>query len=87
MLRRFRASRAFFYAGARTLLVSHWQVNSDAAAKLTTGSFTALEANPKIGRAGVLQQAMTAMVKAGSEAHPSNWAAFILVGEGGTARQ
>jgi CHAT domain-containing protein len=32
---------------------------------------------------------MTAMVKAGndSEAHPSNWAAFILVGEGGTARQ
>ena len=82
-------ARAFFYAGARALLVSHWQVNSDAAAKLTTGSFTALEANPKIGRAGVLQQAMTAMVKAGndSEAHPSNWAAFILVGEGGTARQ
>jgi CHAT domain-containing protein len=78
-------ARAFFYAGARALLVSHWQVNSDAAVKLTTAAFSALEANPKIGRAGALQQAMTAMVKSGNttEAHPSNWAPFIVVGEGG----
>ena len=89
MLRRFRASRALLLCGREDLARFPRQVNSDADAKLTTGSFTALEANPKIGRAGVLQQAMTAMVKAGndSEAHPSNWAAFILVGEGGTARQ
>jgi hypothetical protein len=81
-------ARAFFYAGARALLVSHWQVNSDAAVKLTTGAFTALQANPQIGRAAALQQAMTAMVKSGNdtEVHPSNWAPFILVGEGGAAR-
>jgi CHAT domain-containing protein len=81
-------ARAFFYAGARALLVSHWQVNSDAAVKLTTGAFTALQANPKISRAAALQQAMTAMVKSGNdtEVHPSNWAPFILVGEGGAAR-
>jgi CHAT domain-containing protein len=80
-------ARAFFYAGARALLVSHWQVNSDAAVKLTMGAFAALQANPQIGRAGALQQAMTAMVKGGnvSEAHPSNWAPFILAGEGGAA--
>ena len=29
-------ARAFFYAKARALLVSHWYVNSDAAVKLTT---------------------------------------------------
>ena len=29
-------ARAFFYAGARALLVSHWAVGSDAAVKLTT---------------------------------------------------
>jgi CHAT domain-containing protein len=81
-------ARAFFYAGARSLLVSHWQVNSEAAVKLTTDAFTALEANPKIGRAGALQQAMTAMVKGGNpgQAHPANWAPFILVGEGGVAQ-
>jgi CHAT domain-containing protein len=30
-------ARAFFYAGGRALLVSHWAVESDAAVKLTTG--------------------------------------------------
>jgi CHAT domain-containing protein len=29
-------ARAFFYAGARALLVSHWEVGSDAAVKLIT---------------------------------------------------
>ena len=78
-------ARAFFYAGARALLVSHWQVASEAAVKLTTGAFSALKTNPEIGRAGALQRAMTAMIRSGtsSEAHPSNWAPFILVGEGG----
>jgi hypothetical protein len=44
-------ARAFFYAGARALLVSHWEVGSDAAVKLTTRAFAELKANPKIGRA------------------------------------
>jgi CHAT domain-containing protein len=81
-------ARAFFYAGARALLVSHWQVNSDAAVKLTTGAFMALQANPKIGRAGALQRAVTAMVKSGhdKEVQPANWAPFVLVGEGGAGR-
>ena len=30
-------ARAFFYAGARALLVSHWYVNSEAAVAITTG--------------------------------------------------
>ena len=32
-------ARAFFYANARALLVSHWAVNSEAAVKLTTQTF------------------------------------------------
>src|SRR6202030_3841030 len=32
-------ARAFFYAGARALLVSHWPVYSDAAVRLTTTAF------------------------------------------------
>ena len=32
-------SGAFFYAGARALLVSHWSVASEAAVRLTTSTF------------------------------------------------
>jgi CHAT domain-containing protein len=31
-------AKAFFYAGARALLVSHWSVNSEAAVAITTGN-------------------------------------------------
>ena len=43
-------ARAFFYAGARALLVSHWYVDSDAAVKLVTSAFSALQRDPAIGR-------------------------------------
>src|SRR5580704_15418634 len=39
-------ARAFFYAGARALLVSHWSVDSQAATVLTTSTFGILKANP-----------------------------------------
>ena len=32
-------ARAFFYAGARSVLVSHWSTRSQAAVKLMTGTF------------------------------------------------
>jgi len=35
-------TRAFFYAGARALLVSHWYVNSQATVELVTHAFAAL---------------------------------------------
>ena len=49
-------ARAFFYAGARSLLVSHWPVNSEAAVAITTGAVNALKADPKTGRAEALRQ-------------------------------
>src|SRR5580692_7939131 len=76
-------ARAFFYAGARALLVSHWPVNSAAAVKLTTRAFTALEQHPDIGRAEALRRAMLATIaEGGQQAHPSYWAPFVVVGEG-----
>jgi CHAT domain-containing protein len=35
-------ARAFFYAGARSLIVSHWPVDSAAAVKLMTSTFAAM---------------------------------------------
>jgi hypothetical protein len=51
-------ARAFFYAGARVLLVSHWKVDSAAATRLTTTTFSKLKHNPQLGRAEALRQAM-----------------------------
>lgn len=75
-------ARSFFYAGARALMVSHWAVDSDATVKLVTGTFGHLR-NNQIGRAEALRLSMLDMLKAGgSQAHPANWAPFIVVGEG-----
>ena len=73
-------ARAFFFAGARALLVSHWAVNSDATVWLTTGTFAALAKEPAIGRAEAFRRTMLAMIDAGLP--PSMWAPFVIVGEG-----
>jgi CHAT domain-containing protein len=77
-------ARAFFYAGARALLVSHWELGSDAAVKLTTKAFAEMKANSAIGRAEALRRSMRNLIANGStfEAHPAQWAPFIVVGEG-----
>jgi CHAT domain-containing protein/Tfp pilus assembly protein PilF len=79
-------ARAFFYAGARALLVSHWPVDSGAAVRLTTGAFSELTAHPGIGRAEALRRSMKALIADRSSprnADPAVWAPFVLVGEGG----
>jgi tetratricopeptide (TPR) repeat protein len=79
-------ARAFFYAGGRSLLVSHWAVDSLATVKLVTGAFAALERDPDAPHAEVLRQSMLILVKSGGhEAHPAFWAPFIVVGADGKA--
>ena len=78
-------ARAFFYAQARALLVSHWPVYSDAAVRLTTRAFAELDRNPAAGRAEALHTAMAELMDNQTQpdnAHPAVWAPFIVVGEG-----
>jgi CHAT domain-containing protein len=76
-------ARAFFYAGARSLLVSHWSVYSTAATELTTKTFATLAAAPDIGRAEALRRAMLELITQGRP--PGYWAPFVVVGEGAAA--
>jgi CHAT domain-containing protein len=80
-------ARAFFYAGARSLLVSHWEVSSDSTVKLITKAIAELKTDPKIGRAEALRRSMLDLIDKGKtyEAHPAFWAPFVLVGEGGAS--
>jgi CHAT domain-containing protein len=76
-------ARAFFFAGARALLVSHWSVNSAAATDLTTAAMAALSADPQIGRSEALRRAMLELLdRGGVWAHPSMWAPFVVIGDG-----
>src|SRR5262249_14920909 len=64
-------ARAFFYAGVRALLVSHWAVNSEATVKLITKTFDELTVDPKTGRAEALRRSMQALIeKGGTYSHP-----------------
>jgi tetratricopeptide (TPR) repeat protein/CHAT domain-containing protein len=82
-------ARAFFYAGARALLVSHWSVNSYASEGLITTTQSALLADDKMGRAEALRRVMLRLIttaETAEHAHPAYWAPFVVVGEGGTGR-
>ncbi len=79
-------ARAFLFAGARSIMVSHWPVRDDAAARLTTVALDRLATGRARGRAEALQQSMIALMDDTRDptlAHPSAWAPFVLVGEGG----
>jgi CHAT domain-containing protein len=79
-------ARAFFYAGARSVLVSHWEVSDAATTTLITAAFADLD-DPRPGDPGVRARALQAGVRAVRAerrwAHPAYWAAFTLVGEPG----
>jgi CHAT domain-containing protein len=77
-------ARAFFYAGARSLVVSHWEVDSDSTVALMTGLFDALKTNPHLSHAEALRLSMLKMIDNPLKpewAQPKYWAPFIIVGE------
>lgn len=78
-------AKAFFYAGTQTLLVSHWAIYDEATPALTTGMIEALAAGPGIGLAEALRRSQLVMIR-GRHPHPSEWAPFVVVGEGGAGR-
>jgi len=78
-------SRAFFYAGARSLLVSHWRVSDDVAPKLIPAMLLAERNNRSLSRAEALRQASLAILddRSLNAADPAAWAPFTLIGEAG----
>ncbi len=76
-------ARGFFFAGSRSLLVTHWSVESESAMLLTTNTFAAYKRDPHLRRAEALRQAMLKTMSQAEYSHPAYWAPYALVGEGG----
>jgi CHAT domain-containing protein/Tfp pilus assembly protein PilF len=80
-------TRAFMYAGAKSLLVSHWSVDSLSTQALMTSTFRHIkEGMPALGAVNAAQRELLAgrYSQGGfhfSRAHPFFWAAFVYVGD------
>ena len=76
-------ARAFFHAGSRSLLVSHWAVNSQATVYITTQWAEAQRNDPDVDRIEAFRTTIRAMADGAFDeefSHPYYWAPFILVG-------
>ena len=80
-------ARSFFYAGARSMLVTHWAVNDQVTAYLVALAVAKSQADPSLGIAGGLAAAQRKMLAEAVgdlavEAHPFYWAPLAVIGDG-----
>jgi CHAT domain-containing protein len=86
--------RGFFYAGSRTLLATHWAVETESSRALVSDLFAGYARDPARTRAQALRLAMLAVIDGPgkvdnrgrtlfSYAHPLFWAGYALYGDGG----
>lgn len=83
--------RAFFFAGAKALLVSNWPVDSVASRVMMTDLFRNQQKSQDTSKAELLRQAMLNQIDQGgmkdganmkyAYAHPLFWAPFVVVGD------
>ena len=83
--------RAFFFAGAKALLVSNWPVDSVASRTMMTDLFRNQQKAQGTSKAELLRQAMLNQIDQGgvkeggnmkyAYAHPLFWAPFVVVGD------
>jgi len=77
-------SRAFFAAGARSILLTQWAVESRSATEVTTGVFRTYASEPSLSKAEALARTERDMAS-GKDGelyrHPYFWGAYVLAGD------
>ena len=74
-------ARAFFFAGVRSLLVTHWLIDDLETPQLMFDTIDILLREPHLTRAASLRQAQVEMLSRQGTEHPFFWAPFVLIGE------
>lgn len=75
-------NRAFFYAGASSVLMSLWAINDQASYQLLERFYTHLRSSNSIMSA--LRRAKLEMIDSGVLEHPYYWAGFVVTGDADT---
>jgi CHAT domain-containing protein len=83
-------ARSFFFAKARSLLVTHWEVSDQVAALLVVLTINDMQEKPNQGVTGALREAQLSLLDRAASgklpaeiAHPFFWAPFAVIGDGG----
>ncbi|MDI7065611.1 CHAT domain-containing protein, partial [Klebsiella pneumoniae] len=77
-------SRAFFAAGARSILLTQWAVESRSATEVTTGVFRTYASDPSLSKAEALARTERDMASGKDGelySHPYFWGAYVLAGD------
>ncbi len=77
-------TRAFFYAGTPSVLVSLWNVDDASTAELMTLFYGNLQKNKGRNKAAALRETHLKLINGSRYAHPYYWASFILQGKTGS---
>ena len=75
-------ARSFFYAGARSMLVTHWRIPDQPTVELMVSTFDQLGTSD-VTPAEAMRRSQLRLIEDPRLAHPLNWGAFTLVGDGG----
>jgi len=75
---------SFFAAGARAVVASHWEVPSQATARLMISMFDHADRDSAGGLAQALRQSQLGLIAQGASADPVDWAGFTIIGDGAT---
>ncbi|HET9147760.1 MAG TPA: CHAT domain-containing protein, partial [Acetobacteraceae bacterium] len=84
-------ARAFFFAGARALMVTQWAVNDQVSSYLVATTLQRLAADGQ--SAASLRAAQLALIEGAGHGMPADladpfyWAPFVVIGDGGTSTQ
>jgi CHAT domain-containing protein len=74
-------ARGFFYAGGRSLLITHWAVESESAKEISTQTLQYFSQNPNAPKSASLRAAMLQVMSNSNYKHPAFWAPYVLVGD------
>ena len=74
-------SRALVYAGARSIVVSYWQVADESTAELMTAFYRQLAGRKPVSVRTALRNAKLKLMESDDYAAPYYWAPFVLIGQ------
>ncbi|MDA9670887.1 CHAT domain-containing protein [Paracoccaceae bacterium] len=72
---------AFIFAGAKSVMASHWSIESNTTKNLMTSFFHNLKSKQTPNKAEALRLAMQKIASQEQFSHPIFWAPFVLVGQ------